>query len=89
VEGSVAQAVSKLGVLKLVELVAEEYRHENVRANAIVPSIIDTPANRKAMPKGDHSKWISPTAIGEVLRFLMSDEARIVSGATIPVYGEV
>jgi hypothetical protein len=41
------------------------------------------------MPKADHKKWISPTAIGEVLRFLMSDEASIVSGATIPVYGEV
>jgi NAD(P)-dependent dehydrogenase (short-subunit alcohol dehydrogenase family) len=59
-----------------------------VRANSVLPSIIDTPANRKAMPKADFSKWPRPEEIARVVLFLCSDDARLVSGAAIPVYGD-
>ncbi len=79
--------IAKLGVIKLMESVAEEYRDRGIRANAVMPSIIDTPANRAAMPDADSSRWVSPEAIAAVMRFLASDEAAIISGAAIPVYG--
>ncbi|GAB4320620.1 MAG: SDR family NAD(P)-dependent oxidoreductase [Dehalococcoidia bacterium] len=88
VPGSVAYATSKLGVLKLVDLVAAEYRERGVRANAILPSIIDTPANRQAMPRSDHSRWVRPEQIARVIQFLVSDDSEVVSGAHIPVYGQ-
>ena len=87
VAGSVAYATAKLGVLKVVEAVAEEYRDQGVRANAILPSIIDTEANRHAMPKADFARWVKPEEIAAVLRFLVSDDAKVISGAAIPVYG--
>ena len=58
-----------------------------VRANAVLPSVIDTPANRAAMPNSDHSKWVPPAQIGAVIEFLVSDRSEATSGAAIPVYG--
>lgn len=87
VPGAVAYGIAKLGVLKLMEAVAEEYRGRGIRANAVLPSIIDTPANRRAMPDADFGRWVRPEQIAAVLRFLVSDAAAIISGAAIPVYG--
>jgi NAD(P)-dependent dehydrogenase (short-subunit alcohol dehydrogenase family) len=87
VPGAVAYAAAKLGVVKLMEAVAEEYREQGIRANAILPSIIDTPANRRAMPDADFGRWVRPEQIAAVLRFLCSDDASAISGAAIPVYG--
>jgi NAD(P)-dependent dehydrogenase (short-subunit alcohol dehydrogenase family) len=87
VPGAVAYAVAKLGVIKLMESIAEEYREQGIRANAVIPSIIDTPANRRSMPDADFNRWVQPDQIAAVLRFLVSDDAAIISGAAIPVYG--
>ena len=59
-----------------------------MRANAILPSVIDTPANREAMPDADWSKWVAPAAIARVIRFLVSDDSAVTSGAAVPVYGQ-
>lgn len=87
VSGTVAYAIAKLGVVKLMEQVATEYRAQGIRANAIIPSIIDTPANRSAMPDADFERWVRPEQIAAVLRFLVSEDAAVISGAAIPVYG--
>lgn len=83
--GAAAYAASKAAVLGLVRSIDAEHGPDGVRCNAIVPNVIDTPANRNAMPKSDRSRWTAPKAIGEVVRFLVSDESRAVSGAAIPV----
>lgn len=85
--GGTAYAVSKAAVLALVRAVDAEYAGDGVRANAILPDIIDTPANREAMPGADPSGWVSPAAIARVVRFLCSDDSGPTSGAWIPVYG--
>jgi NAD(P)-dependent dehydrogenase (short-subunit alcohol dehydrogenase family) len=82
-----AYSVSKLGVLRLVEEAAAEGREAGVRVNCIMPSIIDTPANRAAMPGADHGRWPKPAELAAVLSFLASDDAALISGAAIPVYG--
>jgi NAD(P)-dependent dehydrogenase (short-subunit alcohol dehydrogenase family) len=82
--GMGAYAASKAGVARLTESLAEEMAPQ-VRVNAILPSIIDTPANRRDMPKADHSQWVSPEAIAKVVVFLLSDDAAAISGALIPV----
>lgn len=87
VEGAVAYAIAKLGVVKLMEQVATEYREQGIRANAILPSIIDTPANRRSMGETKAERWVRPEQIAAVLRFLLSDDAAVISGAAIPVYG--
>jgi NAD(P)-dependent dehydrogenase (short-subunit alcohol dehydrogenase family) len=74
-------------VLAFARAVAVEYRDANVRCNAILPSVIDTPANRRGQPDADHSRWVAPSDIARVIRFLCSDESRPTSGAAIPVYG--
>ena len=83
-----AYSVSKLGVVRLVEAAAAEGRAQGVRVNCIMPSIIDTPANRAAMPDAKHHRWPKPAQLAAVLAFLVSDDAILISGAAIPVYGQ-
>lgn len=85
--GGAAYAVAKAAVLTLVDALAVEYRDDGIRANAILPSVIDTPANRAAMPDSDASKWVKPEQIASVVRFLCEDGSGVVSGAHVPVYG--
>ena len=87
VAGMSAYCVSKGGVRVLTESVAEEVKDLGINVNAIMPSIIDTSANREAMPDENHSLWVSPTDIAKVILFLTSDDASIINGAAIPVYG--
>ena len=87
-ENGFAYSVSKLGVVRLVEAAAAEGREQGVRVNCILPSIIDTPANRAAMPDATHHRWPKPSQLAAVLAFLVSDEAILISGAAIPVYGQ-
>lgn len=84
-----AYAVSKRGVITLTEVIAAEVKDSGVTANVILPSIIDTPANRKFMPKADPEKWVLPEHIAATMRYLCSDEAASINGASIPVYGAV
>ena len=86
-ENSFAYSVSKLGVLRLVEAAAAEGRQLGVRVNCIMPSIIDTQANRAALPRAHHDRWPKPSELASVLAFLVSDDAALISGAAIPVYG--
>jgi len=86
-ENGFAYSVSKLGVVRLVEAAAAEGREQGVRVNCIMPSIIDTPANREAMPGARHHRWPKPAQLAAVLAFLVSDDAILISGAAIPVYG--
>src|ERR671915_524580 len=85
--GGGAYSVAKASVLALVNALDVEYRKEGVRCNAILPSVIDTPANRESQPDADHSKWVQPEEIASVVRFLVSDDSSVTSGAAIPVYG--
>jgi NAD(P)-dependent dehydrogenase (short-subunit alcohol dehydrogenase family) len=78
---------AKAAVLAFASAVAVEYRQKGVRCNTVVPSVIDTPANRAAQPDADHSRWVPPEEIAAVIRFLASDESAPTSGAAIPVYG--
>jgi len=87
--GMGAYAASKAGVAKLSEALAEELKAKAITVNAVLPSIIDTPANRADMPKADVSKWVTPQAIAELIAFLLSDEARDITGALIPITGRV
>ena len=86
-ENGFAYSVSKLGVVRLVEAAAAEGRELGVRVNCIMPSIIDTPANRAALPDTEHEQWPKPSELAAVLAFLVSDDAVLISGAAIPVYG--
>jgi NAD(P)-dependent dehydrogenase (short-subunit alcohol dehydrogenase family) len=86
-EGDGPYRASKAGVRLLTETVAEENLGE-LRANAIMPSVIDTPMNREMMPDADHDSWVDPGDIADVVMFLCSDEATVTSGAAVPVYGE-
>lgn len=83
--GMAPYAASKAGVRALTESLADELKGRAIRVNAILPTIIDTPANRRDMPEADRSAWISPDAIAAVVAFLLSDDAASISGAAIPV----
>jgi NAD(P)-dependent dehydrogenase (short-subunit alcohol dehydrogenase family) len=85
--GAPAYIVSKAAVLSFVQTLDAEYRQDNIRANAILPSVIDTPANRAAQPDADHSKWVAPEQIAKVVRFLVSEDSAAITGAAVPVYG--
>jgi NAD(P)-dependent dehydrogenase (short-subunit alcohol dehydrogenase family) len=88
-ENSFSYSVAKLGVVRLVEAAGAEGMRQGVRVNCIMPSIIDTPANRAAIPDADHDQWPKPEELAAVLSFLVSDDAALISGAAIPVYGRV
>jgi NAD(P)-dependent dehydrogenase (short-subunit alcohol dehydrogenase family) len=85
--GAAGYIASKAAVTAFVQVVATEYRDDGIRCNAILPSVIDTPANRAAMPNADHNRWVKPEAIAKVVAFLLSDDSEPTSGAAIPVYG--
>ncbi len=79
---------SKAAVITLTETIADEHRLDNINANCILPGTIDTPQNRADMPDADHSRWVSPAAIADVVLFLAADASRAISGAAIPVFGQ-
>lgn len=85
--GASGYVVSKAAVLAFVDALAVEYRDDGIRANAILPSVIDTPANRRSMPDAKHELWVKPEQIASVVRFLCEDGSVAVSGAHVPVYG--
>jgi NAD(P)-dependent dehydrogenase (short-subunit alcohol dehydrogenase family) len=85
--GAAGYIASKAAVIAFAQAVAVEYKDEQVRSNAILPSVIDTPANRASMPNADHGRWVKPAEIASVIAYLLSPEATAVSGAAIPVYG--
>jgi NAD(P)-dependent dehydrogenase (short-subunit alcohol dehydrogenase family) len=85
--GAAGYISAKAAVLALVDALHAEYRADGIRANAILPSTIDTPANRASMPDADHETWVKPEEIARVVRFLCSDDAAVVGGGHIPVYG--
>jgi NAD(P)-dependent dehydrogenase (short-subunit alcohol dehydrogenase family) len=87
--GMGAYTASKAGVAKLTEALAEELKDRGITVNAVLPSIIDTPANRADMPKADFSRWVAPQAVADVIMFLLSEQAHAVTGALIPVSGRV
>jgi NAD(P)-dependent dehydrogenase (short-subunit alcohol dehydrogenase family) len=87
--GMGAYAASKAGVARLTESLAEELKDRNVRVNAVLPSIIDTPANRKEMPDAAFDRWVTAASLAEVIRFLLSAASRDITGALIPVTGRV
>lgn len=82
-----AYNASKSAVVRLVESMAAEYKHQGIAVNCVLPGTIDTPQNRAEMPNADYSRWVTPEAIADVFLFLASDAARAVAGAAIPVYG--
>ena len=86
--GTAAYAASKSAAVALLDSLAADLKGSGVRVNTILPSIIDTEANRKAMPKADFAKWPKPEDIARVILFLCSDDARVIHGAAIPVYGD-
>jgi NAD(P)-dependent dehydrogenase (short-subunit alcohol dehydrogenase family) len=85
--GLAAYAASKAAAVALMDSLAADLKGTGVRANSILPSIIDTQANRKAMPNADFSRWPKPEDIARVILFLSSDDAAVIHGAAIPVYG--
>jgi NAD(P)-dependent dehydrogenase (short-subunit alcohol dehydrogenase family) len=87
--GMGAYAASKAGVAKLTEALAEELKDKDINVNAVLPSIIDTPANRADMPTADFARWVGPDALADVIVFLASNAARAITGASIPVSGRV
>jgi NAD(P)-dependent dehydrogenase (short-subunit alcohol dehydrogenase family) len=82
-----AYSAAKAAVLRLTESLSGELKHGGITANCIVPGTIDTPQNRSSMPNADHSTWVAPEQIANVIAFLLSTEAGAVTGAAIPVYG--
>ena len=86
--GAAAYAASKAAALALFDSLAADLKGTGVRVNSILPSIIDTETNRKAMPTANYAAWPTPEDIARVILFLSSDEARVIHGAAIPVYGD-
>ena len=87
--GDAAYAAAKAALTGLAQAIAAEVLADGVRVNLVLPSTIDTEANRQAMPDADHSRWVTTDSLGDVIQFLLSDGARDISGAAIPVYGRV
>jgi NAD(P)-dependent dehydrogenase (short-subunit alcohol dehydrogenase family) len=85
--GAAGYIASKAAVLAFVDALHAEYKDDGIRANAILPSTIDTPANRRSMPDADFDTWVKPDEIARVIAFLCSDDGAVTSGAHVPVYG--
>jgi NAD(P)-dependent dehydrogenase (short-subunit alcohol dehydrogenase family) len=85
--GAAGYVASKAAVIAFASAVAVEYRDDSVRCNAILPSVIDTPANRAAMPNANHDRWVKPAEIAGVISFMLSPDSAPTSGAAVPVYG--
>ena len=85
--GAAGYATAKAAVLAFANVVAVEYKKSGVRCNTVLPSVIDTPANRAGQPDADFSRWVTPTEIAQVIAFLAGDHSAPTSGAAIPVYG--
>jgi NAD(P)-dependent dehydrogenase (short-subunit alcohol dehydrogenase family) len=85
--GGASYATAKAAVLAFAQAVAVEYRRDGVRCNAVLPSVIDTPANRAAQPDADYSRWVPPQQVAGVIRFLCGEDSAPTSGAAVPVYG--
>jgi NAD(P)-dependent dehydrogenase (short-subunit alcohol dehydrogenase family) len=83
--GAAGYIASKAAVLALVDVLATEYRRDGVRVNAVLPGVIDTPANRESMPGTNREDWVSPEDIAKTILFLAGDESSTISGARIPV----
>jgi NAD(P)-dependent dehydrogenase (short-subunit alcohol dehydrogenase family) len=86
--GGAFYAASKAGAVALFDSLAGEVKQHNINVNSVLPSVIDTAANRKMMPGADFSKWPKPEEIARVILFLCSEDARVIHGAAIPVYGK-
>jgi NAD(P)-dependent dehydrogenase (short-subunit alcohol dehydrogenase family) len=84
-----AYTASKAGVARLTEALSEEVKNNGITVNAVLPSTIDTAANRKDMPKADFSKWVKAEQIADLIVFLLSDKASAITGASIPIAGRV
>jgi NAD(P)-dependent dehydrogenase (short-subunit alcohol dehydrogenase family) len=82
-----AYAASKAALIRFVESAAHEFKQHNININCILPSIIDTDANRKAMPKADFTKWLSADDLANVVLFLCSPNSDVINGSAIPTYG--
>ena len=87
--GMGAYTASKSGVMRFTEALAEELKERGITVNAVLPSIIDTPPNRKDMPDADFDTWVKPTQLADVIVFLLSEQASAITGALIPVTGRV
>jgi NAD(P)-dependent dehydrogenase (short-subunit alcohol dehydrogenase family) len=85
--GAAAYAASKAASIAMFDCLAADLKGTGVRVNSVLPSIIDTEANRKAMPNADFAKWPKPEDIANVILFLCSDEAKLIHGASVAVYG--
>lgn len=88
VQNMSAYGASKAGVINLTQSMADELSEYNINVNAIIPGTMDTPRNRKDMPKADFKKWVKPQEIAEVISFLCSSKGDKISGAILPVYGK-
>jgi NAD(P)-dependent dehydrogenase (short-subunit alcohol dehydrogenase family) len=86
--GAAGYVTAKAAVLAFANAVAVEYRRQGVRCNTVLPSVIDTPANRAAQPDADPGRWVAPADIAKVILFLASDASEPTTGAAIPVYGQ-
>jgi NAD(P)-dependent dehydrogenase (short-subunit alcohol dehydrogenase family) len=86
--GAAGYVTGKAAVLALVDTLAVEYASDGIRANAVLPSVIDTSANRAAQPGADYSSWVTPDRIAKVIRFLCEGSSDAISGAHVPVYGK-
>jgi len=85
--GAAAYAASKAAAVAMMDSLAQDLKGTGVRVNSVLPSIIDTEANRKAMPKADFAKWPKPEDIARVIVFLCSGDAKVIHGAAVPVFG--
>jgi NAD(P)-dependent dehydrogenase (short-subunit alcohol dehydrogenase family) len=85
--GAAAYAASKAAAVAMMDSLAEDLKGTGIRVNSVLPSIIDTEANRKAMPKADFAKWPKPEDIARVIVFLCGDDAKVIHGAAVPLFG--